>query len=61
MGCGSSTASAPGKFADDPDFAADGGRKVFDKKTGEARDGDGGKDDDAREDDLFEVEVAEGE
>ena len=61
MGCGSSSASAPGKFADDPDFAADGGRKVYDKKTGEARDADGGKDDDGREDDFFEVEEAEGE
>ena len=61
MGCGSSTASAPGKFADDPDFTADGGRKKYNKKTGEAVECDGGKDDDGREDVLFEVEEATGE
>ena len=61
MGCGSSTASAPGKFADDPDFAADGGRIRVDKKTGNAVECDGGKDDDGREDDFFAVEEATGE
>jgi len=62
MGCGSSnSAAAPGKFADDPDFVADGGRIRVDKKTGNATATDGGKDDDGREDDFFEVEEAVGE
>ena len=34
---------------------------MYDKKTGEARDCDGGKDEDGREDDFFEVEEASGE
>lgn len=40
----------------------DGGRVRFDKKTGkQMRCQDGGKDDDGREDDFFEVEEATGE
>ena len=61
MGCGSSTASAPGKFVEDPELAADGKRIRVDKKTGNAMECDAGKDDDGREDDLFEVEEATGE
>ena len=61
MGCGTSSASAPGKFEDDPDMAADGGRIVYDKKTGKATACDGGKDDDGQECDFFEVEEATGE
>ena len=60
MGCGSSSASAPGKFAgDDGDMIDE--RMRYDKKTGKATINDGGKDDDGREDDFFEVEEAEGE
>jgi len=55
------SAAAPGKFADDPDFLADGARIRVDKKTGNATACDGGKDDDGREDDFFEVEEATGE
>jgi len=61
MGCGSSNASAPGKFNDDADMLADGGRIRYNKKTGKSTMDDGGKDDDGREDDFFEVEEAEGE
>ena len=61
MGCGSSNASAPGKFSDDPDMAEEGVRMRYDKKTGQAISGSAGKDDDGREDDFFEVEEAEGE
>ena len=61
MGCGSSTASAPGKFVEDPELAADGTRIRVDKKTGNAMECDAGKDEDGREDDLFEVEEATGE
>ena len=51
MGCGSSSsAAAPGKFADDPDMNDDARIRV-DKKTGKVTSGDGGKDDDGREDD----------
>lgn len=39
----------------------DEGRMVYNKKTGEARMCDAGKDEDGREDDFFEVEEAEGE
>ena len=61
MGCGSSSsAAAPGKFADDPDMNDDARIRV-DKKTGKVTSGDGGKDDDGREDDFFEVEEAQGE
>jgi hypothetical protein len=63
MGCGSSNASgatAPGRFADDSAMQDDA-RLVYDKKTGVARPSDGGKDDDGREDDFFEVEEATGE
>ena len=60
MGCGSSSAAAPGRFADDPDMN-DGERLVYDKKSGTTRPSDGGKDDDGREDDFFEVEEAKGE
>jgi hypothetical protein len=61
MGCGSSNASAPGKFNDDADMLADGGRICYDKKSGKSTMNDGGKDDDGREDDFFEIEEAEGE
>ena len=61
MGCGSSSsAAAPGKFADDPDMNDDARIRV-DKKTGKVTNDDGGKDDDGREDDFFEVEEAQGE
>ena len=42
-------------------MAADGGRIVYDKKTGKATACDGGKDDDGQECDFFEVEEATGE
>lgn len=61
MGCGSSSASAPGKFNDDEDFLADGQRIRVDKKTGKSTVDDNGKDDDGPEDDFFAVEEAEGE
>jgi microtubule-associated protein-like 6 len=63
MGCGSSSAdaSAPGRWNDDPDMEADGGRIKYDKKTGKGVMADAGKDDDGREDDFFEVEEAQGE
>ena len=61
MGCGSSSAQAPGKFAEDADMEGDGQRIRYDKKTGKATTGDGGKDDDGREDDFFEVNEEEGE
>ena len=58
MGCGSSSeTSAPGKWADDNDMN-DEARIRVDKKTGAAREGDNGKDDDCRENDFFEVEEA---
>ena len=60
MGCGSSSASAPGKFNDDPDMD-DGGRIRYNKKTGQGVACDGGRDDDRPEDDFFEVEEAVGE
>ena len=60
MGCGSSSASAPGKFNDDEDFLADGQRIRVDKKTGKSTVDDNGKDDDGPEDDFFAVEEAEG-
>lgn len=64
MGCGSSqNAQAPGRTGgsagDDEDFG--GVRRKYDKKSGKAVVCDGGKDDDGREDDFFEVEEAEGE
>ena len=60
MGCGSSSAdaSAPGRWNDDPDMEADGGRIKYDKKTGKGVMCDAGKDDDGQEDDFFEVEEA---
>ena len=61
MGCGSSSASAPGRFHDDPDLAADGARPGRFSKGKYVGGGDGGKDDDGREDDFFEVEEATGE
>ena len=61
MGCGSSTASAPGKFNDDADMGDDGMRMRYDKKSGKAVACDVGKDDDGPEDDFFEVNEEEGE
>ena len=61
MGCGSSSASAPGKFNDDGDMECDGDRIRYDKKTGKSVTNDGGKDDDGKEDDFFEVNEEEGE
>jgi microtubule-associated protein-like 6 len=62
MGCGSSSASAPGKFNDDQDMLDDNGERILvDKKTGASKTVDGGKDDDGQENDFFEVEEAEGE
>ena len=61
MGCGTSSASAPGKYEDDPDMDNDGTRIRYNKKTGQAAADDGGKDADGREDDFFEVEEAQGE
>lgn len=60
MGCGSSSASAPGKFNDDADME-DGARMRYDKKTGKGMACDGGKDDDGPEDDFFEVNEEVGE
>ena len=61
MGCGSSSeASAPGR-QDAGDDINEGNRIVYDKKTGRGRVTDGGKDDDGREDDFFEVEEEKGE
>ena len=61
MGCGSSSASAPGKFNDDEDMLNDGQRIRMNKKTGQTAVDDGGKDNDGPEDDFFAVEEAEGE
>ena len=64
MGCGSSSdagASAPGRFNDDDDFGADGARGRMNTKTGKMGAADGGRDEDGREDDFFEVEEAQGE
>ena len=61
MGCGSSSASAPGKTGGASGDDETMGRRVYDKKSGTAKFCDGGKDDDGREDDFFEVEEAEGE
>ena len=63
MGCGSSSdagASAPGRFNDDDEFGADGGRGRM-NKAGKQMAADGGRDEDGREDDFFEVEEATGE
>lgn len=57
MGCGSSTASAPGKFNDDPSMN-DGGRVEFDAKTGTYVACGEGRDHDGPESDFFEVEEA---
>ena len=61
MGCGSSSeASAPGRQDAGEDF--DEGRRIrYDKKTGRGVVNDGGKDDDGREDDFFDVEEEKGE
>jgi len=62
MGCGSSSASAPGRYNDDPEMDLDGKcRTKVDKKTGMAHACDEGKDDDDRADDFFAVEEAQGE
>jgi hypothetical protein len=62
MGCGSSSASAPGRYNDDPDMDMDGKcRTKVDKKTGMAHACDEGKDEDEREDNFFAVEEAQGE
>lgn len=61
MGCGSSSeASAPGR-QDAGDDVNEGGRIVYDKKSGRGRMTDGGKDDDGRDNDFFEVEEEKGE
>lgn len=61
MGCGSSTASAPGRMAGDEGDMDYDSRTKFDKKTGEAIECAEGKDDDGPESDFFEVEEAQGE
>jgi len=61
MGCGSSSASAPRSSGNDADLAGDDQRMCYDKKTGKTTMTDGGKDDDGREDNFFEVEEATGE
>jgi len=62
MGCGSSSASAPGKFSgEDEDLLCEGQHIRFNKKTGQTCEVDQGKDEDCNENCGFEVEEAVGE